>query len=130
MTDSSGLAWWRPRYLLYGPITDLPRSDRSEIAKLIQRGRPVTEDRLVQPALTYARFRRRLCRVFGVTFLVLAAAEAVTAPFTSRNVWIVDAVISAGWLLSGSTWCYLAVRCGRGGQATARAHGGGGRDAR
>jgi hypothetical protein len=123
MTDSSGLTWWRPRYLLYGPITDLPQSDRSEIAKLIQRGRPVTNDRLVQSALAYARFRRRVYGVIGLVYLVLAAGEAVTTPFTSGRLWIFDALISAGWLLLGLAWCYLAVRCGRGGQATARAHG-------
>jgi hypothetical protein len=105
MTDSSGLAWWRLRHLLYGPITDLPESDRSEIAKLIQRGKPVTDDRLVQPALAYARFRHGVYGVIGPAYLVLAAGEAVTTPFTSGRLWIFDALVSAGWLLLGLAWC-------------------------
>ncbi len=93
---------------MYGPITDAYLADQRKIAKLIQRGRAVTDDHLVAQALAYARFRARVCRVLGLIFLVLAAGEAVTAALGSLSPRIVYAVISGGYLLSGIGWLWQA----------------------
>ena len=81
----------------------------------------MTDDHLVAQALAYARFRGRVCRMFGLIFLVLAAGEAVTAALGSVSPRIVHAVISGGYLLTGIGWLWQADRCRRGAQATAQA---------
>ena len=121
MTASPRPSRRRPRYWVYGPITDAYLADQRKIAKLIQRGRAVTDDHLVAQALAYARFRARVCRVLGLIFLVLAAGEAVTAALGSLSPRIVYAVISGGYLLSGIGWLWQADRCRRGAQATVQA---------
>ena len=124
VTASSRPGRWRLRYLAYGPISDAPSADQSKIAKLIQRGRAVTDDRLAAQALAYARFRIRVCSAFGLIFLVVAAGEVgevVSAAFGSANLRIVYAVLIGFFLLSSFGWLWQADRCRRGARATAQA---------
>ena len=122
MTASSRLGLWRPRYWAYGPITDACPADRHKIAELIQRGRAVTDERLVAQALAYARFRARFCGGLGLFFLVAAAGEAVGAALGSSTLARIGyAGLGGGFLLNGIGWLWQADRCRRGAQATAQA---------
>jgi hypothetical protein len=122
VTASSRPGLWRPRYWAYGPITDARPADRHKIAGLIQRGRAVTDERLLAQALTYARFRARFCGGLGLFYLVVAAVGAVGAALGSSTLArIGNAGLGGVFLLNGIVWLWQADRCRRGARATAQA---------
>jgi hypothetical protein len=122
VTASSRPGLWRPRYWAYGPITDARPADRHKIAELIQRGRAVTDERLLAQALAYARFRARFCGGLGLFFLVAVACEAVAAALGSSTFARIGyAGLGGGALLNGIGWLWQANRCRRGARATAQA---------
>ena len=117
--------WRRLRQLAYGPISDAPSADKHEIAVLIQRGRAVTDERLVQQALLYAHFRARVCGWLGLILAVIAAAN-LAALLMSETVFdlVMHVVTASGLALSGGTFFWLASRCRHGAHATAEASSG------
>ena len=123
MTAFLRSAYWHPRYWTYGPITDMPRADKEKIAYLMQRGRPVTDEHLVTPALAYARFRGRWCGVFAPVFLLMAASAVPVALGSPTLQRIVYAVIGGWYLLLGIRWLWVADRCRRGARAMTDMHG-------
>lgn len=122
VSDSSRPGLWRPRYWVYGPITDERPADRYKIAELIQRGRAVTDERLLAQALAYARFRTRFCGGLGLFFLVAASGEVAGAAFGSSTF---DRIVYGGlggvFLLWTITWLWQADRSRRGARATVQA---------
>ena len=112
----------RLRYLAYGPISDAPSADKHKIADLIQRGRAVTDERLVQQAILYARFRARVCGWMGLMFLVIAAgnlAALLMSETTFEYILHVAAVFV--FALLGGGWLWLASLCRHGAHATVQA---------
>lgn len=122
VTASSRPRLWSPRYWAYGPITDARPADRHKIAELIQRGRAVTDERLLAQALAYARFRVRFCGGLGLFFVVAAAGETIAAALGSSTFARIGyAVLGGGFLLNGIGWIWQADRCRRGARATTQA---------
>lgn len=99
----------------------MPPADRKKIAKLIGRGRAVTDEQLMASALAYARFHARVCRVLALLTLPGLATEAVNAALGSPDPRVLSAVLSGMWLLAAITSLREAHRCRRGAQATAQA---------
>jgi hypothetical protein len=116
----------RLRYLAYGPISDAPPADKQKIAELIQRGRAVTDEHLVQQALLYARFRARVCGWLGLISLVIAAGN-LAALLTSEPVLdhVLHIAAAVAFALMSGTYLWLANRCRHGAHATAQASTGG-----
>jgi hypothetical protein len=112
----------RLRYLAYGPISDAPPADKHKIADLIQRGRPVTDERLVQQALLYARFRARVCGWLGLIFLVIAAGN-LAALLMSGQVFedVLHVAAAFAFVLMGGAYLWLASRSRHGAHATGQA---------
>lgn len=80
---TSRLAGFRQRYITEGPIADLNRKEKREISRLIHRGHPIADKRLIPRAIAYANFRARVSLGLGVTFLILTILEAVAALYSS-----------------------------------------------
>ena len=122
MTTSLRPGQRRLQYLSYGPILDAPPADKRKIAGLIQRGRAVTDERLGQQALLYARFRSRVCGWLALFFLLLAAANLAAllmSELVSDYVWHASAAF--GFALMGAGQLWLANRCRHGAHATVQA---------
>ena len=103
---------WRLRYLAYGPITDTPPSDQHKIAELIQRGRAVTDERLIAQALACARFRARVCGLIGLIVLLFGAADLAGSLVSGSAVHhLLLALATLGFALMAAAWLWQANRC-------------------
>jgi Flp pilus assembly protein TadB len=112
---ASRLAGVRRRYLTEGPIADVDREERREISRLIQRGHPIADKRLMPRAIAYANFRARVSLVLGIIFLFLTAVEAVAALFSSFGrlfyaiVFVVFLIVTVLWFRQARN-CYKSAR--------------------
>ena len=94
------LAQYRKRRVIDGPIFNLRPADKREIKLSVQRGRVVTDDRLVPQAIAYANFRARVCRRVALLLLLASAidaAEAIYSPFLG----ILYAFVSVFFMIMG-----------------------------
>ncbi len=122
MTTSLKPGRRRLRYLAYGPVSDAPYADKHKIAELIQRGRAVDDERLVQQALLYARFRARVCGWLGLIFLVIGAGN-LAGLLLSGTVFdhVLHIAAAVAFALTGGGWLLQANLCRRGAHATVQA---------
>jgi hypothetical protein len=112
----------RLRYLAYGPISDAPSADKHKIADLIQRGRAVTDERLVKQALLYARFRARVCGWLGLFFLVVAGGNLAALLMSETTFeYVLRMATAFVFALMGGGWLWLASLCRHGAHATVHA---------